>query len=74
VIVNSTEEIDERLVEKIENAGLEKVKIRSVLTCRSKRGVCVRCYGRDLARGHMVNIGEAVGIIAAQSIGSREPS
>jgi DNA-directed RNA polymerase subunit beta' len=69
VIVKASEEIDERLVEKIENAGLEKVKIRSVLTCRSKRGVCVRCYGRDLARGHMVNIGEAVGIIAAQSIG-----
>ncbi|MBP1723022.1 MAG: DNA-directed polymerase, beta subunit, partial [Deltaproteobacteria bacterium] len=69
VIVKASEEIDERLVEKIENAGLEKVKIRSVLTCRSRRGVCVRCYGRDLARGHMVNIGEAVGIIAAQSIG-----
>ncbi len=48
---------------------MEKVKIRSVLTCRSKRGVCVRCYGRDLARGQMVNIGEAMGIIAAQSIG-----
>jgi DNA-directed RNA polymerase subunit beta' len=69
ILVKANEEIDERLVEKIENAGLEKVKIRSVLTCRSKRGVCVRCYGRDLARGHMVNIGEAVGIIAAQSIG-----
>jgi len=69
VIVRANEEIDERLVEKIENAGLEKVKIRSVLTCRSKRGVCVRCYGRDLARGQLVNIGEAVGIIAAQSIG-----
>lgn len=69
VIVKANEEIDERLVEKIENAGLEKVKIRSVLTCRSKRGVCVLCYGRDLARGHMANIGEAVGIIAAQSIG-----
>ena len=69
VIVKANEEIDERLVEKIENAGLEKVKIRSVLTCRSKRGVCARCYGRDLARGKLVNIGEAVGIIAAQSIG-----
>jgi DNA-directed RNA polymerase subunit beta' len=69
IIVKANEEIDEKFVEKIENAGLEKVKIRSVLTCRSKRGVCVRCYGRDLARGHMVNIGEAVGIIAAQSIG-----
>jgi DNA-directed RNA polymerase subunit beta' len=69
IMVKANEEIDEKFVEKIENAGLEKVKIRSVLTCRSKRGVCVRCYGRDLARGHMVNIGEAVGIIAAQSIG-----
>lgn len=69
VLVKANEEIDEKLVEKIENAGLERVKIRSVLTCRSKRGVCVKCYGRDLARGHMVNIGEAVGIIAAQSIG-----
>jgi len=69
VIVTANEEIDEKLVEKIENAGMEKVKIRSVLTCRSKRGVCVKCYGRDLARGQMVNIGEAVGIIAAQSIG-----
>ncbi|MDH4267141.1 MAG: DNA-directed RNA polymerase subunit beta', partial [Deltaproteobacteria bacterium] len=69
VIINANEEIDEKFVEKIENAGLEKVKIRSVLTCRSKRGVCVKCYGRDLARGQMVSIGEAVGIIAAQSIG-----
>ncbi len=69
VIVKANEEIDERLVEKIENAGLERVKIRSVLTCRSKRGVCALCYGRDLARGQLVNIGEAVGIIAAQSIG-----
>jgi DNA-directed RNA polymerase subunit beta' len=69
VIVKANEEINELLVEKIENAGIEKVKIRSVLTCRSKRGVCVRCYGRDLARGHLVNIGEAIGIIAAQSIG-----
>ena len=68
-IVRANEEIDEKLVEKIENAGIEKVKIRSVLTCRSKRGVCMRCYGRDLARGQLVNIGEAVGVIAAQSIG-----
>ncbi|HYB19844.1 MAG TPA: DNA-directed RNA polymerase subunit beta', partial [Thermodesulfobacteriota bacterium] len=69
VIVKANEEIDERLVEKIENAGLQRVKIRSVLTCRSKRGVCALCYGRDLARGQLVNSGEAVGIIAAQSIG-----
>ena len=45
------------------------MKIRSVLTCQSRQGVCVRCYGRDLARGHMVNLGEAIGVIAAQSIG-----
>ena len=53
----------------IEDAGLERVKIRSVLTCQSRQGVCGRCYGRDLARGHMVNLGEAIGVIAAQSIG-----
>src|SRR5262245_63742622 len=53
----------------VENAGIDRVKIRSVLTCESPRGVCVLCYGRDLARGYMVNIGEAVGVIAAQSIG-----
>ncbi|GIW40123.1 MAG: DNA-directed RNA polymerase subunit beta' [Candidatus Binatia bacterium] len=69
VIVRANEEIDEEKVRLIEEAALEKVKIRSVLTCQSKRGVCVRCYGRDLARGHMVNLGEAIGVIAAQSIG-----
>ena len=53
----------------IENSGLDKVKIRSVLTCQAKRGICVECYGRDLARGRKVSIGEAVGVIAAQSIG-----
>jgi DNA-directed RNA polymerase subunit beta' len=69
VIVRANEEIDEDRVATIEEAGLEKVKIRSVLTCQSKRGVCSRCYGRDLARGRLVNLGEAIGIIAAQSIG-----
>ncbi|ACM21972.1 DNA-directed RNA polymerase, beta-prime subunit [Geotalea daltonii FRC-32] len=69
VLVASNEEIDETLVQKIESAGLEKVKIRSVLTCQSRRGICAKCYGRDLARGHLVNMGEAVGVIAAQSIG-----
>jgi len=69
VIVRGNEEIDESLAERIEDAGIEKVKIRSVLTCRSKRGVCALCYGRDLARGRLVNVGEAIGIIAAQSIG-----
>ena len=69
ILVKANEEIDEAKVEKIESAGIEKVKIRSVLTCESKRGVCKKCYGRDLAHGHEVNIGEAIGIIAAQSIG-----
>jgi len=69
VIVQSNEEIDEAKVRAIEEAGIEKVKIRSVLTCQAPRGICVECYGRDLARGRKVNIGEAVGVIAAQSIG-----
>ncbi|MDY6863057.1 MAG: DNA-directed RNA polymerase subunit beta' [Thermodesulfobacteriota bacterium] len=69
IIVKTNQEIDEDLVKKIEDAGIEKVKIRSVLTCQSKNGVCVKCYGRDLAQGKMVSIGEAIGIIAAQSIG-----
>ncbi|ACX52626.1 DNA-directed RNA polymerase, beta' subunit [Ammonifex degensii KC4] len=63
------EEIDEEAVEKITAAGIKKVKIRSVLTCRTRHGVCARCYGRDLGTGFLVEIGEAVGIIAAQSIG-----
>src|SRR5438034_8102825 len=69
VIVEGNTELDEARVDQIEDAGLERVKIRSVLTCQSRQGVCVRCYGRDLARGHMVNLGEAIGVIAAQSIG-----
>src|SRR5207237_9302057 len=69
VIVQVNEEIDEDKVAEIEDAGLERVKIRSVLTCQSRQGVCVMCYGRDLARGHMVSLGEAIGVIAAQSIG-----
>jgi DNA-directed RNA polymerase subunit beta' len=69
VIAEANQEIDEALVRRIENAGIEKLRIRSVLTCQSKRGICTTCYGRDLARGHMVNLGEAVGVIAAQSIG-----
>jgi DNA-directed RNA polymerase subunit beta' len=69
VLVRAGQEIDEDRVKIIENAGIERVKIRSVLTCEVKRGVCVLCYGRDLARGEMVNLGEAVGVIAAQSIG-----
>jgi DNA-directed RNA polymerase subunit beta' len=69
VLVKANQEIDELLADEIDRVGIEKVKIRSVLTCKSKHGVCARCYGRDLAHGHLVNIGEAVGIIAAQSIG-----
>ena len=61
--------IDEGMVSEIEEAGVDRVEIRSVLTCKAKRGICSFCYGRDLARGHIVNIGEAVGVIAAQSIG-----
>ncbi len=61
--------IEEREVDVIDKAGLQSVRIRSVLTCESKDGVCAKCYGRDLARGTIVNVGEAVGVIAAQSIG-----
>jgi DNA-directed RNA polymerase subunit beta' len=69
LIVPANDLIDEEKVEKIENAGIEKVRIRSVLTCQAKIGICKKCYGRDLAHGHEVNIGESIGIIAAQSIG-----
>ena len=69
VIVKAGKLIDENDVDEVEKAGVEQVKIRSVLTCESKNGVCAACYGRDLARGTPVNIGEAVGVIAAQSIG-----
>ncbi|HJX64987.1 MAG TPA: DNA-directed RNA polymerase subunit beta' [Polyangia bacterium] len=69
VLVQANEEITEDKVRIVEDAGIDHVKIRSVLTCETRRGICVLCYGRDLARGHMVNIGEAVGVIAAQSIG-----
>ncbi len=61
--------LEEKHVEQIENAGIQALKIRSVLTCETKVGVCAACYGRDLARGTPVNMGEAVGVIAAQSIG-----
>ena len=69
VIVEAGREIDEDVAEKIREAGIEKVKIRSVLVCHTRHGVCRRCYGRNLATGRLVDIGEAVGIIAAQSIG-----
>ncbi len=69
VLVKSGEQIDEEGVRKIEEAGIPSVEIRSVLTCRSPYGVCAKCYGRDLARGGIVAMGEAIGIIAAESIG-----
>jgi DNA-directed RNA polymerase subunit beta' len=69
VLVKANQEITENLSERIEQAGIERAKIRSVLTCEAEVGLCARCYGRDLARGRLVSLGEAVGVIAAQSIG-----
>jgi len=69
VIVPAGVEINESRLEIVENAGITSVKIRSVLTCKTKNGVCARCYGRDLAHGKTVEIGQAIGILAAQSIG-----
>jgi DNA-directed RNA polymerase subunit beta' len=69
VIVKAGEDLDEEAVKAVEEVGLTQVKIRSVLTCKSRRGVCAKCYGRDLAHGTKIEIGQAVGILAAQSIG-----
>ena len=69
VIVAANTEIDEDLGSLVQLSGLQKVRIRSALTCESRRGICVKCYGRNLATGNTVEIGEAVGVIAAQSIG-----
>ena len=69
LIVPANTYLDEALAKAIDEAGVDKVLVRSVLTCDSKSGVCAACYGRDLSRGERVNIGEAVGVIAAQSIG-----
>ena len=69
LIVASGEEITERIANEIDQAGIESVEIRSVLTCESKKGVCMKCYGRNLATQRMVQMGEAVGVIAAQAIG-----
>ena len=69
VICFKNQEVNERVVEQIEKLGIESVKLRSTLTCKAKRGVCVKCYGRDLSRGQTVNLSEPVGVIAAQSIG-----
>ena len=69
VIVAKNNMIDENIAEQIESAGIDSIKARSVLTCHTRNGVCALCYGRDLARGTLVNMGEAVGVMAAQSIG-----
>jgi DNA-directed RNA polymerase subunit beta' len=69
LVIPSNTLIDEKLAAKLDKSGVNSITIRSGLTCKSPQGVCARCYGRDLARGHLVNVGETVGIIAAQSIG-----
>jgi DNA-directed RNA polymerase subunit beta' len=69
VIVSKGTLLDENLVDKLEEGGIDTVRVRSPITCKSRYGICSACYGRDLARGHRVNHGEAVGVIAAQSIG-----
>jgi len=69
VVANRGDLLDERLVDAIEKAGVDEVSIRSALTCETPEGLCAQCYGRDLARGTIVNVGEAVGVMAAQSIG-----
>jgi DNA-directed RNA polymerase subunit beta' len=76
VLIKRNKEVTEDLAEKAEGAHVQKVRVRSVLTCDLPEGVCGKCYGRDLARGTSVNIGEAVGVIAAQSIAtsSRTPT
>lgn len=69
VLVTSGTMLDEAMVDLLESAGVDEILVRSAITCETRYGVCSKCYGRDLARGHLVNIGEAVGVMAAQSIG-----
>jgi len=69
VLIERNTLLDEQLVELLEANGVDRINVRSTITCETRHGVCACCYGRDLARGHLVNIGEAVGVIAAQSIG-----
>ncbi|MGH8175377.1 MAG: DNA-directed RNA polymerase subunit beta', partial [Steroidobacter sp.] len=69
VVVEAGALIDEKMVKLLEQEGVDQVKVRSPITCQTRYGVCAQCYGRDLARGHRINHGEAVGVIAAQSIG-----
>ena len=69
VIAEAGTMINERMVDKLETCGVDQVQVRSPITCETRFGICSQCYGRDLARGHLANVGEAVGVIAAQSIG-----
>jgi DNA-directed RNA polymerase subunit beta' len=69
VVVEAGVLLDESTVDELEAAGVDQVIVRSAITCKTRQGICSKCYGRDLARGHQVNKGEAVGVIAAQSIG-----
>ncbi len=69
IIVEANEEISEEVIAHMDDAKVDRIYVRSVLTCRTRRGVCAKCYGRDLATGNLVNVGEAAGVIAAQSIG-----
>ena len=69
IVVEAGNLLDEKIVERIEHCGVDQIIIRSPLTCEARRGLCAKCYGRDLARGHLVNMGESVGVVAAQSIG-----
>jgi DNA-directed RNA polymerase subunit beta' len=69
ILVHADELINEELAKKVEEAGIETVEVRSPLTCEAKKGICAKCYGRNLATGKMIHMGEAVGVIAAQSIG-----
>ena len=69
VIISSGTMLDEVMVSLLEQNGIDRLLVRSVITCESRQGICAKCYGRDLGRGHIINIGEAIGVIAAQSIG-----
>ncbi|OGT30593.1 MAG: DNA-directed RNA polymerase subunit beta' [Gammaproteobacteria bacterium RIFCSPHIGHO2_12_FULL_35_23] len=69
VVIAANTMLDEDLVNLLESMGIDSIRVRSIITCQARYGVCSKCYGRDLARGHLVNIGEAIGVIAAQSIG-----
>ncbi|MEN8217023.1 MAG: DNA-directed RNA polymerase subunit beta' [Pseudomonadota bacterium] len=68
-VVNAGTLLDENWVDRLEQEGVDRVTVRSAITCKARFGICAKCYGRDLGRGHLVNIGEAVGVVAAQSIG-----